>query len=91
MCLFLHPQRKTISNNIHTATTGQTLPCLQQTIEKTRYFVEVLFSATSTQSVDDRLKRVILHDLKHGKHTDIFYNLERFITSGSANFKTIAL
>ena len=25
------------------------------------------FSDTSTQSVEDKLKRVILHDLKHGK------------------------
>jgi hypothetical protein len=28
---------------------------------------EVHFSATSTQSVEDKLKRVILHDLEHGK------------------------
>ena len=31
------------------------------------YLVEVHFSATSTQSVEDKLKRVILHDLEHGK------------------------
>ncbi|MCI9636151.1 MAG: hypothetical protein HFG77_07115, partial [Hungatella sp.] len=42
-------------------------PCLQQKIDKTRYLVEVHFSATSTQSVEDKLKRVILHDLEHGK------------------------
>ena len=29
--------------------------------------VEAHFSDTSTQSVEDRLKRVILHDLEHGK------------------------
>ena len=47
--------------------TGQTPPCLQQKIDKTRYLVEVHFSDTSTQSVEDKLKRVILHDLEHGK------------------------
>ncbi len=56
-----------MSNNIQTTTTGQTTPCLQQKIDKTRYLVEVHFSATSTQSVEDKLKRVILHDIKHGK------------------------
>ena len=30
------------------------------------YLVEVHFSDTSTQSVEDKLKRVILHDLEHG-------------------------
>ena len=53
-------------DNIQT-TTGQTPPCLQQKIDKTRDLVEVHFSDTSTQSVEDKLKRVILHDLKHGK------------------------
>jgi hypothetical protein len=56
-----------MSDNIQTNTTGQTPPCLQQKIEKTNYLVEVHFSDTSTQSVEDRLKRVILHDLEHGK------------------------
>ena len=55
-----------MSDNIQT-TTGQTPPCLQQKIDKTRYLVEVHFSDTSTQSVEDKLKRVIIHDLKHGK------------------------
>ena len=55
-----------MSDNIQT-TTGQILPCLQQKIDKTRYLVEVHFSDTSTQSVEDKLKRVILHDLKYGK------------------------
>ena len=41
--------------------------CLQQKIDKTRYLVEIHFSDTSTQSVEDKLKRVILHDLEHGK------------------------
>ena len=55
-----------MSDNIQT-TAGQTPPCLQQKIDKTRYLVEVHFSDTSTQSVEDKLKRVILHDLKYGK------------------------
>ena len=55
-----------MGNNIQT-NTGQTPPCLQQKIDKTRYLAEVHFSDTSTQSVEDKLKRVILHDLKHGK------------------------
>ena len=54
-------------DNIQTNTTGRLTPCLQQKIDKTRYLVEVHFSDTSTQSVEDRLKRVILHDLEHGK------------------------
>ncbi|MEZ3430423.1 MAG: transposon-encoded TnpW family protein [Lachnospiraceae bacterium] len=52
-----------MSNNIQKTTTGRITPCLQQSIGKTRYLVEVHFSATSTQSVEDKLKRVILHDL----------------------------
>ncbi len=56
-----------MNNNIQTITTRQTLPCIQQTIGKTKYLVEVHFSDTSTQSVEDKLKRVILHDLEHGK------------------------
>ena len=56
-----------MSDNIQTNTTGRLTPCLQQTIDKTRYLVEVHFSDTSTQSVEDKLKRVVLHDLEHGK------------------------
>ncbi len=62
-----------MSDNIQTNTTGRLTPCLQQTIDKTRYLVEVHFSDTSTQSVEDKLRRVILHDLaqcelcSHGK------------------------
>ena len=48
-------------------TTGRLTPCLQKKIDKTTYLVEVHFSDTSTQSVEDKLKRVILHDLEHGK------------------------
>lgn len=55
-----------MNNNIQNITTRQTLPCIQQTIGKTKYLVEVHFSDTSTQSVEDKLKRVILHDLEHG-------------------------
>jgi len=56
-----------MSDNFQTNTTGRLTPCLQQKIDKTRYLVEVHFSATSTQSVEDKLKRVILHDLEHEK------------------------
>ena len=56
-----------MSDNIQTNTTGRLTLCLQQKIDKTRYLVEIHFSDTSTQSVEDKLKRVILHDLEHGK------------------------
>ena len=53
--------------NIQTNTTGRLTPCLEQKIDKTRYLVEVHFSSTSTQSIEDKLKRVILHDCRPGK------------------------
>ncbi len=56
-----------MSDNIQTKTTGRLTPCLQKKIDKTTYLIEVHFSTTSTQSVEDKLKRVILHDLEHGK------------------------
>ena len=56
-----------MSDSIQTNTTGRLAPCLQKKIDKTTYLVEVHFSDTSTQSVEDKLKRVILHDLEHGK------------------------
>ena len=56
-----------MDDNIQTNTTGRLTPCLQKKIDKTTYLVEVHFSDTSTQSVKDKLKRVILHDLEHGK------------------------
>ncbi len=62
-----------MSDNVHTNTSGRIKPCLQQNLDKTRYFVEVHFSVTSTQSVEDNLKRVNFHDLaqcepcSHGK------------------------
>ena len=56
-----------MSDNIQTNTTGRLTPCLQKKIDKTTYLVEVHFSAASTQSVEEKLKRVILHDLEHGK------------------------
>ena len=61
------PIRRTMSDNIQTNTTGRLTLCLQQKIDKTTYLVEVYFSDTSTQNVEDKLKRVILHDLEHGK------------------------
>ena len=60
-----------MSDNIQTNTTGQLAPCSQKKIDKTTYLVEVHFSDTSTQSVEDRLKRVILHDLGHGKQGNL--------------------
>ena len=36
-----------MSDNIQTNITGRLTPCLQQKIDKTRYLVEVHFSATS--------------------------------------------
>lgn len=56
-----------MGDNIQTNTTGRLTPCLQKKINKTTYLVEVHFSAASTQSVEDKLKRVILYDLEHGK------------------------
>ena len=67
MRLFFAPKRRNMNDNIQTDTTGRLTPCLQQKIDKTRYLVEIHFSDTSTQSVEDKLKRVILHDLEHGK------------------------
>ena len=64
---FFASKKRNMNDNIQTNTTGRLTPCLQQKIDKTRYLVEVHFSATSTQSVEDKLKRVILHDLEHGK------------------------
>ena len=56
-----------MNDNIQTNTTGQASPCLRQKIDKTTYLIEVHFNERSTQSVADRLRRVILHDLEHGK------------------------
>ena len=56
-----------MSDNIQTNTIGRLMPCLQKKIDNTKYLVDVHFSDTSTQSVGDKLKRVILHDLEHGK------------------------
>ncbi len=63
-----------MSDNIQTNTTRRLTPCLQKKIDKTTYLVEVHFSDKSTQSVEDKLKRVILHDLKHGKQEKVMKN-----------------
>ncbi len=60
-----------MSENNQIITIGQTPPCLQQKIAKTRYLVEVHFNDKSTQSVEDKLKRVILHDLEHRKQDNL--------------------
>ena len=64
---FFAPKRRNMSDNIQTNTTGRLTPCLQKKIDKTTYLIELHFSATSTQSVKDKLNRVNHHDLKHGK------------------------
>ena len=56
-----------MSDKIQTNTTGRLMPCLQKKIDKTTNLVEVHFSVAGTQSVEDKLKCVILHDLEHGK------------------------
>ena len=67
ICSIFLPLRRNMSDNIQTNTTGRLTPCLQKKIDKTTYLVEVHFSSTSTQSIEDKLKRVILHDLEHGE------------------------
>lgn len=56
-----------MDENIQINTTERLTPCLQKKIGKTTYLVEVRFSDTSTQSVGDKLKHVILHDLEYGR------------------------
>lgn len=46
-----------MSDIIQANTTGQVKPCLKQAIEKTRHLVEVHFSSTSTQIVEDGKNR----------------------------------
>ena len=45
-----------MSDNIQTNTTGRLTPCLQKRIDKTTCLVEVHFSDTSTQSVENVAK-----------------------------------
>ena len=66
-CAFFASKRRNMSDNIQTNPTGRLTPCLQKKIDKTTCLVEVHFSDTSTQSVEDKLKRITLHDLEHGK------------------------
>ncbi len=56
-----------MSEKIQNATTERLAPCLEKKIDKTTYLVELHFSETSTRSIEDKLKRVILHDLQHEK------------------------
>ncbi|MDE7327935.1 MAG: transposon-encoded TnpW family protein [Lachnospiraceae bacterium] len=51
-----------MGNNIQINTTGRLKPCLQKKIDKITYLVEVHFSDTSTKSVEDKLKHIILHE-----------------------------
>jgi len=43
------------------------MPSLRQTIDKTTYEVVLHFNDQSTQTVEDKLRRVVLHDLKQRK------------------------
>ena len=67
MLYFFIIKEEQMGDNIQTNTTGRLTPCLQKKINKMTYLVEIHFSDTSTQSIEDKLKRVILHDLEHGK------------------------
>ncbi len=80
-----------MSDNIQTNATGRLTPCLQQKIDKTRYLVEVHFSDTSTQSVEDKLKRVILHDLEHGKQENQEKVMNTSLTSSNRNTSLFGL
>ena len=53
-----YTQKEEHEDNIQTNTTGRLTPCLQNKIDKMTYLVVVHFSDMSTQSVEDRLKRV---------------------------------
>ncbi len=55
-----------MNDNIQAAITEQTPHCIQKKIDRTTYLVELHFNANSNQSVEDKLKRVILHDLEYG-------------------------
>ncbi len=55
-----------MSDNIQATATGQKPPCIRQKIGRTTYLIELHFNANSTQSVEDKLKRVILYDLEYG-------------------------
>ena len=48
-----------MSDKIQTNTTGRLTPCLQNKIDKMTYLVEVHFSDTSTQNVEDRLRHLL--------------------------------
>ena len=56
-----------MSENIQTANIGYTSSCLRQKINKTIYLTETCFNEKSTQNIEDKLERVILLDLEHGK------------------------
>jgi hypothetical protein len=63
--LIFLPRRNMSENN--KIQTGNINSFIHHKIDKTTYLVQVHFSKKSTQSVEDKLKRVIMHDLKHGK------------------------
>ncbi len=81
MRLFFAPKWRNISDNIQTNTTGRLTSCLQKKIDKTTYLVEIHFSDTSTQSVEDKLMRAILYHLEHGKQRKSRKSDEKMNTS----------
>ena len=59
-----------MSDNIQSNTTGRLTPCLQQKIDRTRYLVEVHFSVTSTQSVEERPQQLFQDGSGSNVHAD---------------------
>ncbi len=53
-------KRRNMGDNIQINTIGRLTSCLQKKIDKTTDLVEVHFSPASTQSIEDKLKSVIL-------------------------------
>ena len=74
-----------MSDSIQINTTGQTPPCLQHQIEKTRYLIEVHFSDTSAQS--KVLEFLILKDQNHPLLSVRAYDILRWCES--PNFQMV--
>lgn len=63
---------------------------MQKKIDKMTYLVEVHYSPISTQSLEDKLKRAILHSLEHGKQSwpgKVMKNDECTLASSSRTYK----
>ena len=86
-CVFFAPKRRNMNDNIQTIATGKIPPCLQQTIDNTRYLAKVHFG--NIQSVGDKLKRVILHNLQHGEQGKSRKKDEHSLTSSDRQYTLI--